>query len=69
MRHFVRKMTAGRRIACEGRTQGWVFKHASYFMEMNMLVKMSAKEINDIWLRNVVATVNLTFTGMKDDKT
>lgn len=38
-------------------------------LEVNMLVKTSAKEINDIWLRNVVATVNLIFIGMKDDKT
>lgn len=34
-----------------------------------MLVKMSAKEINDIWLRDVVATVDLTLIDMKDDET
>lgn len=34
-----------------------------------MLVKMSTKEIYDIWLRAVVATVDLTVTDMKDDKT
>lgn len=38
-------------------------------LEVNISVKVSAKEINDIWLRNVVATVSLTFTGMKDGKT
>jgi len=34
-----------------------------------MLVKMSAKEINNIWLRDVVATVDLTFIHVKDDET
>lgn len=28
MRHFVREMTAGRRITCEGRTWDWMFKYA-----------------------------------------
>lgn len=30
---------------------------------------MGAKEINDIWLKDVVATVNLAFIDMKDDET
>lgn len=34
-----------------------------------MLVKMSAKEINDIRLRDVLATVDLTLIDMKDDET
>lgn len=65
MRHFVRKMTAGRRITREGRTRAWVFKHAV----SEYVIKMTAREINDILLRSVVATVSLTFIGMKDDKT
>lgn len=39
-------------------------------LQINMLVKMlSDKKINDIWLRDVAATVELTLTDMKDDET
>lgn len=30
---------------------------------------MNAKKINDIWLKDVAATVNLTFIDMKSDET